>query len=83
VLSGERAAIMKLRDAKLQHYDIVRIDRGKNAIWLESAADLSAAESRIEELTSFWPGEFQVIDQHSHQVVSKSTEPYHDVTEQH
>jgi len=29
------------------------------------------AESRIEELTSFWPGEFQIMDQQNHQIVEK------------
>jgi hypothetical protein len=55
---------------KWQRYDIVRKDGGKYAIWLESASDLDAAESRIDELNSFWPGEFQVIDQRSHQIVA-------------
>jgi hypothetical protein len=58
-------------DTKFRHYDIVRKDQDHYAVWLESAADLSAAESRIEELTTVWPGgEFQVVDQKSHQVVS-------------
>jgi len=58
-------------DAKPQHYDIVRKDNDRYAIWLESAPDLSSAESRIEELTAVWPGEFQVIDRHSHRVVAR------------
>jgi hypothetical protein len=61
-------------DARLQHYehyDIVRKDEDRYAVWLESADDLSAAEERIEELTSVWPGEFQVVDQRSHQIVAK------------
>ena len=58
-------------DAKLQHYDIVRKDSDRYAIWLESAPDLSSAESRIEELTAVWPGEFQVIDRQSHRVVAR------------
>jgi hypothetical protein len=60
---------------KWQRYDIVRKDRGNYAIWLESASDLDAAASRIDELNSVWPGEFQVIDQHSHQVVAKLNGP--------
>ena len=70
---------MKSHDTKLQQYDIVRIDDGKHAIWLESAADLNAAVSRIKEFNSFWPGEFQVVDQHTHQVVSKSTGSFDDI----
>jgi hypothetical protein len=58
-------------DARLQHYDIIRKDNDRYAIWLESAPDLPAAESRIEELTAVWPGEFQVIDRQSHRVVAK------------
>jgi hypothetical protein len=62
-------------DTKLQHYDIVRKDNDKYAIWLESAPDLSAAESRIRELTTVWPGEFQVVDRQSHRVVAKLQRP--------
>ena len=39
-------------------------------MWLEDAPDLDSAESRIRELLAYWPGEFQVLDQHSHQVVA-------------
>jgi hypothetical protein len=70
---------MKSRDAKFQQYDIVRVDHNQHAIWLESASDLNAAVSRIEEFTSFWPGEFQVVDQRTHLVVSKSTGLFHDI----
>jgi hypothetical protein len=37
----------------LRHYDIIRKDHDKLALWLEAAPDLRAAESRIEELTWF------------------------------
>jgi hypothetical protein len=50
------------------HYDIVR--RESSLLWLESVDDLDSAKSRIRELTSFWPGEFQVIDQDNHQLVA-------------
>jgi|tagenome__1003787_1003787.scaffolds.fasta_scaffold20930890_3 hypothetical protein len=62
-------------EAKLQHFDIVRKDNDKYAIWLESATNLGAAESRIEELTQVWPGEFQVVDRQSHQVVASLRKP--------
>jgi hypothetical protein len=68
---------MKSLHAKPQHYDIVRKDPDQYALWLESAPDLNAAESRMEEFTSFWPGEFQVVDQQTHQIVAKSTDPPH------
>jgi hypothetical protein len=56
-------------------YDIVRKEDDTRSVWLESTADLSAAESRIEELTSFWPGEFQVVDQQTHRIVAKVASP--------
>jgi hypothetical protein len=58
-------------DTKFHHFDIVRKDNDRYAIWLESATNLGAAESRIAELTQVWPGEFQVVDRRSHQVVSR------------
>jgi hypothetical protein len=60
---------------KARHYDIVRKDHDKLGIWLETASDLNTAESRIEELTSFWPGEFQIMDQQNHQIVEEITSP--------
>jgi hypothetical protein len=57
---------------KPHEYDIVRKDDDSYAVWLESASDLDAAESRIQELTSVWPGEFLVIDQQTHQIVAKA-----------
>ena len=56
------------------HYDIIRKD-DKSAIWLEAASDLRSAEARIAELELCWPGEFQIMDQHNHQVVEKITGP--------
>jgi hypothetical protein len=55
---------------KSGHYDIVRKENESRLRWLESAGDLDSAKSRIHELTSFWPGEFQVMDQDSHQLVA-------------
>ena len=43
-------------DAKLHQYDIVRKEQNHYAVWLESAPTFGAAESRIEELTTVWPG---------------------------
>ena len=61
---------------KLHHYDIVRKE-GDKLLWLEDAADLDSAASRIRELTSFWPGEFQVMDQQNHRLVAENTESRH------
>jgi hypothetical protein len=57
------------------HYDIVRKQNDQSIIWLEDAPDLKIAESRIEQLASFWPGEFQILDQQNHQVVEKIISP--------
>ena len=60
---------------KSRHYDIVRKDDDKSAIWLETASNLDTAQSRIEQLSSFWPGEFQIMDQQNHQIVEKIIRP--------
>jgi hypothetical protein len=57
------------------HYDIIRKDHGKFALWLEAASDVDSAESRIRELASFWPGEFRVMDQQTHQIVTQVSSP--------
>jgi hypothetical protein len=57
---------------KAHHYDIVRKE-GEKLLWLEDAADLEIASSRIRELSSFWPGEFQVMDQQNHRLVAENT----------
>lgn len=59
---------------KIHHYDIVRQEGNRSAIWLETVSDLHTAESRIRELVSVWPGEFQVMDQQSHQIVARVSE---------
>jgi hypothetical protein len=56
-----------------RHYDIVRKDYNKSAIWLEAASDLRTAESRIAELELCWPGEFQIMDQQSHRIIETIT----------
>ena len=58
------------------HYDIVRKE-GEKLLWLEGAADLDSAESRIRQLTSLWPGEFQVMDQQNHRLVAENAESRH------
>jgi hypothetical protein len=55
---------------KSHYYDIVRQEDDNSAIWLEAVRDLNAAESRIQEFVSFWPGELQVMDQQNHQIVA-------------
>ncbi len=45
-----------------RRYDIVRRESEKAIYWLEGAPELSVAKSRVEELLSFWPGEYQIFD---------------------
>jgi hypothetical protein len=56
---------------KSQHFDIVRREREGKLLWLEDAEDLASAKARIQELASFWPGEFEVMDQQTHQTLAK------------
>jgi hypothetical protein len=58
---------------KQHSYDIVRKE-GEKLRWLEDAKDLDSAVSRIRDLVSFWPGEFQVMDQQNHRLVSETTD---------
>jgi hypothetical protein len=50
-------------------YDIVRKESEKAIYWLEAAPELSVARARIEELRSFWPGEYQIFDVETKQAV--------------
>jgi hypothetical protein len=52
-----------------RRYDIVRRESEKAAFWLEGAPELNAAKTRVEELLSFWPGEYQIFDLETKQVV--------------
>ena len=54
---------------KSEGYDIIRKENNESAIWLEVAPDLKTAESRIHQLSNCWPGEFQILDQQTHQIV--------------
>jgi hypothetical protein len=56
-------------------YDILRKHNEKSLIWLEEAADLEWAELRVKELLSFWPGEYQVFDLQTKQVVLNAASP--------
>jgi hypothetical protein len=52
-----------------RRYDIVRRESEKAAFWLEGAPELSVARTRVEELLSFWPGEYQIFDLETKQAV--------------
>ena len=56
-------------------FDIVRKVNEQRLLWLEDAADLDSAKSRIQELASVWPGEFDVMDRCSHRIVAKVIVP--------
>jgi len=60
---------------KVPRFDIVRKVNEQRLLWLEEAADLESAKSRIQELASVWPGEFDVMDRCSHQIVAKVIGP--------
>jgi len=53
------------------HYDVVRKENEKIVLWLEDFAELDEATSRIQKLSSFWPGEYQVIDRKTQQMVAR------------
>ncbi|HLZ92869.1 MAG TPA: hypothetical protein VKQ28_14240 [Candidatus Acidoferrum sp.] len=58
-----------------RRYDIVRRESEKAMFWLEGAAELSAAKSRVEQLQSFWPGEYQIFDLATKAVVLDTASP--------
>jgi hypothetical protein len=63
---------------KLPRFDIVRKVNEQALLWLEEAADLESAKSRIRELATVWPEEFDVMDRRSHQTVAKVIDPADD-----
>ncbi len=58
-----------------RRYDIVRRESEKAIFWLEGVPELSVAKSRVEELQSFWPGEYQVFDLASKSRCQSATAP--------
>jgi hypothetical protein len=63
--------VNKLAHSRLNHYHIVRQEDDRSTTWVEAVSDLNTAEFRIQELVSLWPGEFQVVDQPSHQIIAR------------
>ena len=72
------AVVVNELEASQRHaivrYDIVRKDNEKALFWLESATDLTIAKSRVEQLLSFWPGEYQIFDLRTKKVVLTTSE---------
>lgn len=58
-------------DMRTPHLDILRRQKDGSFIWIEAAANLSAAEERLSELARTSPGEYFVFDQMSQQIVAK------------
>jgi tRNA(Ile2) C34 agmatinyltransferase TiaS len=58
-----------MRELKPSRYDILRKGESGGLTWLEGAKNLDEANSRIRELLSRWPGEFQVMDQLTHEAI--------------
>lgn len=52
-----------------RRFDIVRKENERAMFWLEGVADLSTAKLRVQQLLSFWPGEYQVFDLGTREVV--------------
>jgi len=57
----------------IRRFDIVRRENEKAVFWLEGAPELSIARSRVEELLSFWPGEYQIFDLETKEIVFTSS----------
>lgn len=58
-----------------RRYDILRKNSEEAVIFLEGVADLDAAESRVKELLSFWPGDYQIFDLQTKQIVFNTELP--------
>jgi hypothetical protein len=54
-------------------YDIFRRGAAGDHIWVEAAADLESAKSRIIELAAEKPGQYVVFNQRSGRMVSSGT----------
>jgi len=55
---------------ELAQYDILRKEKNKAVIWLETSADLTTARGRIKQIVSFWPGTYEVVERESQRIVA-------------
>jgi hypothetical protein len=55
----------------MPHFDIFKMDRKGNPVWIEAVADLKTAEARLREWAVTLPGEYFAFDQRAHQVVAR------------
>lgn len=70
----EVASITERHTMQPAPYDILR-RQDNAAIWLETSPDLRAAKSRIKEIVTFWPGQYEVIDRQSQRIVASIATP--------
>jgi len=59
-----------------RRFDIVRRENEKAVFFLEGAPELNAAMSRVEQLLSFWPGQYQIFDLETKQAVLTTAPVY-------
>lgn len=59
-----------------RRFDIVRRENERAVFFLEGAPELSAAKSRVEQLLSFWPGQYQIFDLETKQAVLTTAPVY-------
>jgi len=56
-------------------FDLLRRDPDGSFIWLEAAADLVLARTRLRELASRAPGEYVLFDHTSQKTIEKVSNP--------
>ena len=55
-------------------FDILRRHHDGSFLWLEAAADIQMAKTRLRHLCANCPGDYFVFDQGSQQIVARSAE---------
>ena len=55
-------------------FDILRRDHDGSFLWLEAAADIQKAKTRLRQLCANCPGDYFVFDQGSQQIIARSAE---------
>jgi hypothetical protein len=56
-------------------FDLLRRDPDGSFIWIEAAADLVLARTRLRELASRAPGEYVLFDQTRQETIEKVSSP--------
>ena len=55
-------------------FDILRRHHDGSFLWLEAAADIQMAKTRLRQLHANYPGDYFIFDQGSQQIVARSAE---------